>query len=345
MRFVVTGGAGFFGSVLLQHLDQAGHEVLSVDCLADTSLNARYYTAQVDITDREALKQAIRTFGRVDGIFHLAAVLAHDRRQFRRLWSTNVDGTYNVMEIARELSIPKVVFTSSNCVFATHFDKHVDELVSPTPVEEYGKSKLAAEEVVISYDATVSGVIIRCPTIISAGRLGLLTILFDFVREGRRLYVLGSGDNRYSFIYARDLAEACLLAMTSSCTGIYHIGSDSVPTIRQLYGGLAAFAEKPAKIVSVPAGPAMLALKALYMLGLSPLGPYHYRMLAANFVFDTRKAKKDLGWAPTKTNLEMLCEAYSYYVEHRDDIRHQMGLSPHRSPARAGIINLLRMIS
>jgi phage terminase small subunit len=68
-------------------------------------------------------------------------------------------------------------------------------------------------------------------------------------------------------------------------------------------------------------------------------------MLAANFVFDTTKAKDDLGWTPTKTNLEMLCEAYSYYVEHRDDIRKQKGLSPHRSPARAGIINLLRMIS
>ncbi len=345
MRFVVTGGAGFFGSVLLQHLVESDHEVLSIDCLSDQDIDAKYYTAQVDVTDRGALKHTIEKFGKVDGIFHLAAVLAHDRKQFHRLWSTNVNGTHNVMEIARELKIPKVVFTSSNCVFATTFAKPVDESASPSPIEVYGKSKLAAEEVITSYDGTVDGVIIRCPTIIAAGRMGLLTILFDFIREGRRLYVLGSGDNRYSFIHARDLANACLLAITSDRTGIYHIGSDAVPTIRQLYSGLATFAGRPAHIVSFPAGAGVLALKGLYMIGLSPLGPYHYRMLAANFVFDTAKAKKELNWAPSKTNLDMLCEAYSYYAEHLGDVQSSRGLSPHRSRARAGILTLLKWIS
>ena len=78
MRFVVTGGAGFFGSVLLDFLSEAGHEVLSIDCINDKEVDARYYTAQVDVADRDALKKAIQAFGKVDGIFHLAAVLAHD---------------------------------------------------------------------------------------------------------------------------------------------------------------------------------------------------------------------------------------------------------------------------
>jgi len=345
MRFVVTGGAGFFGSVLLQFLEEEGHEVLSIDCLSDQELDRLFYTARVDITDSEALKQAIKGFGKVDGIFHLAAVLAHDRKQFPRLRATNVNGTHNVMEIARELDIPKVIFTSSNCVFATNFDKPVDESAPTSPAEEYGKSKLAAEEVIVSYDGTVDGVIIRCPTIIAAGRLGLLTILFDFVREGRRLYVLGSGDNRYSFIHAHDLANACLLAMTSERTGIYHIGSDAVPTIRQLYSGLAAFAGTRARVVTFPAQAGVLALQGLHLLGISPLGPYHYRMLASNFVLDTTKAKKELSWSPTKTNLDMLCEAYTFYIEHIDELRSNKGRSPHRSLARAGVLNLLKWLS
>jgi len=343
MRFVVTGGAGFFGSYLIAYLTTRGHEVLSLDLLPDRSGSCP--AVQVDISNKPLLEKAVAGFGNVDGIFHVAAILAHDRAQFPKLWSSNLEGTRNVMEVAEKLKISRVVFTSSNCVFATGYAQPVDESVPPSPIEEYGLSKLAAEELIASFAGRVGAVIIRCPTIISAGRLGLLSILFDFVREGRRLYLLGDGSNRYSFVYAGDLAEACLLAITSDRTGIYHIGSDNVPSLRQLYQDLIAFAGKTPRLVSVPERAAIGSLHLLNALSLSPLGPYHYRMLAANFVFANAKIKTELGWSPTRTNSEMLCEAYRYYIDHRQEILSQENQSPHRRPASAGILNLLRLIS
>jgi len=248
------------------------------------------------------------------------------------------------MECARNLGIRKVVFTSTNCVFSTGFSSPVDESTPTNPIETYGRSKLAAERVILSY-SDIDSVIIRCPTIIAAGRLGLLTILFDFVREGRRLYLVGDGKNRYSFIAAPDLANACMLAARSQARGIYHVGSDNVPTMRELYRDLMIYAGKTPRLICIPEAPTVLALKVLNALGLSPLGPYHYRMLAANFVFDTAKIKRELNWKPTRTNTEILCDAFQYYVDHLDEINSSRGLSAHKTKAKAGILNLLRLIS
>lgn len=347
MRFVVTGGMGFFGSILCEHLVDRGHDVLSLDLLADTNSARRYKNIQLDLRDFEALKAAVVDFekdGKVNAIFHVAALLAHVTADPNELWSANVDGTKNVMECAKQLSIAKVVFTSTNCVFSTGFTEPVNEQTATQPIEIYGKSKLAAEEIITSYK-DVSSVVVRCPTIIAAGRLGLLTILFDFVREGRRLYVVGDGSNRYSFISADDLADACLLAAQSSKSGLYNIGSDNVPSMRQLYSSLMQYAGKKPRIVSIPEAPTVMALKILNKLGLSPLGPYHYRMLAANFVFDTSKIKSEIEWRPTKTNTEILCSAYQYYIDNLDSINNATNVSAHHSKAKAGILNLLRLIS
>ncbi len=75
-------------------------------------------------------------------------------------------------------------------------------------------------------------IILRCPTIIDSGRLGLLAILFEFIQDGKKVWVVGGGANRYQFIYAQDLATACLLAMNYPHSDIFHIGSDDVKSLR-----------------------------------------------------------------------------------------------------------------
>lgn len=344
MRFVVTGGAGFFGSVLIDYLIQSGHEVLSIDRLPIPEERPGSVHNQVDITDAKALDTALRAFGQADCIFHVAALLAHDKANLNRLWSANVDGTRNVMDCARALKIGRVIFLSSNCLFSTGSTEPVDESTPTHPIEIYGESKQAGETIVQSYP-DIKSFVIRCPTIVQAGRLGLLTILFDFVREGRAIYLVGDGSNRYGFIAAQDLASACLLAAKSDVTGVYHISSDNVPTMYELYAGLQKYAGKPVKLRCIPEAPTVLALKILDRLKLSPLGPYHYRMLAHSFVFNNSKIKQALGWAPTRTNTEILCEAYSFYISHLEEIKNATDASAHKQRPDAGILNLLRMIS
>ena len=86
-------------------------------------------------------------------------------------------------------------------------------------------------------------------------------------------------------------------------------------------------------------------MKLLHRLKLSPLGPYHYQMIAEEFVFDTSRLKKTLNWQPTKTNGEILFEAFHYYKENRDQLQKQQGNLPaHKKRASMGLVDLLRWV-
>jgi len=172
-----------------------------------------------------------------------------------------------------------------------------------------------------------------------------LAILFEFIHEGRRVWTVGGGTNRYQFICAQDLARACILALSYPSTETFHIGSDNVKTLAEVYRYTIARAGSKSSVCALPRGLAIAVMKVVYWLGLSPLGPYHYKMIAEDFIFDTGKIKRLLGWTPSRTNEEMLWEAYKYYSENRNDIEQRRNVSDHRRPADMGVIRLLKWMS
>jgi nucleoside-diphosphate-sugar epimerase len=242
--------------------------------------------------------------------------------------------------------VPNIVFTSSNCLWGNPFHRKVLEADTPNPVEIYGISKWEGEKILLEYKNDINATIIRCPTITDAGRLGLLAILFEFIEENRKVYVVGGGENVYQFIYAGDLAEACLSAgQKTESTDIYNIGSDNVKPFKDVYQFVIDKSGSSSRVVSLPKAPTLLAMKLFYKFGLSPLGPYQYKMSAEDFVFETAKIKKNLGWHPTLTNEEMLLKAYSYYKENKKSIHEGVNISAHRQAAKMGIIRLLKYFS
>jgi hypothetical protein len=86
-------------------------------------------------------------------------------------------------------------------------------------------------------------------------------------------------------------------------------------------------------------------MQLAHKLRISPLGPYHYKMIAESFLFDTTRIKQRLGWTPTLTNEEMLLRAYQYYSANRAEISSRTNVSAHRKPADMGIIKLLKWLS
>jgi len=261
------------------------------------------------------------------------------------LWSSNVDGTRNIAEACRRCGVPTLVFTSTNCLWGSNLGHPVAEDETPNPIEIYGRSKLAAEDALADYHNDLNVIILRCPTIIDSGRLGLLAILFEFIQDGKKVWVVGGGTNRYQFIYAQDLATACLLAMNYAHSDIFHIGSDDVKPLRAIYDAVIAEANSKSRVASLPKGPAIAAMKLAHTLGISPLGPYHYQMIAEDFLFDTAKIKAKLGWRSTLTNEQMLVRAYRYYAEQRAEIHARRDVSAHSKPASMGVIRLLKWIS
>jgi nucleoside-diphosphate-sugar epimerase len=344
-KVLVTGGSGFFGGILKNRLLDEGFSVVNLDLVADPDQHQRLKSILGDIRDA-GLVDRLFDAERFDAVQHCAAMLAHEKIADRDLWASNVDGTRNLAEAARKHRVKSLIFTSTNCLWAHNAGRPVREDDVPAPVELYGRSKLAAEQILKEYQNDLAIITIRCPTIIDSGRLGLLAILFEFIDEGRRIWVVGDGGNRYQFIYAQDLATACLLAMEHGHSDLFHVGSDDVPTLREVYEAVIRAAGTGARVARLPKAPTIAAMKLAHNLGISPLGPYHYRMIAEDFVFDTARIRRELGWRPTLTNQEMMVKAYEYYSQRRKEIDARAGeVSAHSRAAKMGVIRLLKWMS
>jgi len=342
--YIVTGGSGFFGSILKRRLLENGDSVVNIDIHEDEDRHPNLESVQADIADRERMAEV---FGRhrVDGVFHLAAELAHAVECEKSLWRSNVTGTEVIADATRKAQIPSLVFTSSNCLWGKAFSRPVTEDDRPEPVETYGLSKWEGEKILGRYEKDFNAISIRCPTIIDSGRLGLLAILFEFIKEGRRVWTVGQGSNRYQFIYAQDLASAAIAATSHNNSALFNIGSDNVQTLREIYQYVIERANSSSKVASLPKNATLAAMRIAHHLKISPLGPYHYKMIAEDFVFDTTKIKAELKWAPTLTNAEMLWRAYNYYSANQQEIQNRTNVSAHKRQASMGVIRLLKCLS
>jgi len=343
-HILITGGSGFFGGVLKRRLLDEGYSCLNFDLVPDADRHANLTSIQGDLRDKALVA---KLFGdhEISAVMHCAALLAHGSIPEKDLWTSNVDATRNVAEAARNAGVRKLVFISSNCLWASNLGHAVSENDAPAPMDAYGRSKLAAEQLLAEYADSLRVVILRCPTIIDSGRLGLLAILFEFIQDGRKIWVVGDGGNRYQFIYAQDMATACILGMQYDGSGLFHVGSDNVRTLREVYQAVIDAAGSRSKVASLPKAPTIAAMKLAHALKVSPLGPYHYRMIAEDFAFDTTKIRETLGWRPTLSNEEMLTRAYQYYAERREEIHARKNVSAHSRPAEMGVIRLLKWIS
>jgi len=338
---LITGGSGYFGSVLRDRLLARGSPVRVLDLNDAEDRPEAVGFVCGDIRDPEAVAAACADCGVV---YHCVAQvpLAKDRRLFE---SVNVQGTDNLLQAAKAAKVGKVIYVSSSAVFGVPRSNPVTEDTAPSPGETYGRAKLAGER--LCAEAARSGLdvtVIRPRTIMGHGRLGIFQILFEWIREGRNVPVLGSGDNRYQFVHADDLAEACILAAARPGATVYNCGTDRFGTMREVLEHLCAHAATDSRVRSVPMLPAIWGMKITSLLGLSPLGPYHALMYGRSLFFDIRKARSELGWQPRFSNQEMFVQSYEWYVKNRDTVLRLSGASRHRSAVKQGILSLLKHV-
>jgi len=178
----------------------------------------------------------------------------------------------------------------------------------------------------------------RPRTLVGPGRLGLFELVFDLIRTGRPVFILGRGDNRYQLLAASDFADACALAVERASGGELNIGASEYATPREDLQAVIDHAGSPSRIRSVPPALARAVLAPLYHLRLSPFVPWHYLSQHHPFYFDISRARERLGYAPRLSNREMLVDAYDWQGAHAG----VTGSSAHRKPLRRGVVRVLR---
>ena len=333
-RVLVTGGSGYFGSLLVERLLAEGRAVRVLD-LHDHG-NPDVEMLRGDIRDADLVGRAVRGTTRV---FHNVAQvpLARDRALFE---SVNVGGTATLLEACLAAGVDKVVHTSSSAVFGVPETNPVTTDTPPRPVEAYGRAKADAEllcraAVTRGLDVTV----VRPRTILGHGRLGIFGILFDWIADGADVPVLGDGRNVYQFVHADDLAAAILSAAERPGSETYNIGAEEFGTMGDAVAHLCAHAGTGSRVRHLPVGPTSRAMEWSARLGLTPFAPYHWIMYSRSLWFDVGPAKADLGWSAAWSTDAMFRDSYAWFLEHRHDAA---GGSAHRSPARQGALRLAK---
>ncbi|MEA3019031.1 MAG: hypothetical protein QOI47_555, partial [Actinomycetota bacterium] len=270
-RVLITGGAGYFGTILTDLALARGDAVRVLDLNPVARDDVESVVA--DVRDAAAVRSACAG---VDVILHNVAQvpLAKDRELF---WSVNVAGTANVLVAARDAGVGKVVHTSSSAIFGIPDHNPVTESTPPRPLEAYGRAKAEAEA--LCREAVAGGLdvsIVRPRTILGHGRLGIMAVLFELVEAGAPVFVMGSGDNRYQLVHAEDLADAVLRASDRAGASTYNIGASDFGTMRDTLQALVDHAATGSRVRSLPVAPARWAMHLLSAAGMAPFAPYHW---------------------------------------------------------------------
>src|SRR5947209_19396221 len=198
-------------------------------------------------------------------VVHAAAALPI-RGSRREILSVNIEGTVTLLAAAREAGVRRFVYISSTSVYGVPTTHPIREDFPLEGVGAYGESKIAAERLV--QNSLVETVIIRPKTFIGPERLGVFEILFDWIREGRRIYVLGSGDNRYQLLAVEDLVDAIVRAATvpEAAGETFNVGAGEFGSVREDLQALIDHAGSSSRLRPVPVKPADIALRALELL-------------------------------------------------------------------------------
>jgi len=340
--YLITGGAGFLGINLARHLLGKGHHVAVLD-IADFDYPERNRVKIVkgDIRDRSTVDRAMEG---VQIVVHTAAALPLYTPE--DIFSTDIDGTRNVLQSAFAHQAQRVIHISSTAVYGIPDHHPLLEDDRLDGVGPYGEAKVRAEGLCLDYRKQGMCVpILRPKTFVGPERLGIFALLYDWAKDGKGFPIPGGGKNRYQLLDVEDLCEAIYLAATvdpAKANDTFNIGAKEFTTIRQDYQAVLDRAGFGKQIVPLPAGPVILALRILEALKLSPVYKWAYGTITTDSFVSIEKAERVLGYRPKYSTRDALVRNYEWYIEHLDQFENASGIS-HRVPWKQGILKLAKI--
>ncbi|GLY85585.1 epimerase [Actinoallomurus iriomotensis] len=305
------------GETLVRRLAADGHEVHGLDLrpTTDSPGVTRHFAG--DVRDNSLMVKAVTG---VDAVVHCAAALpSYPDEQIK---SVIVDGTRNVLESAYRADVPRVVHISSTAVYGLPKLVPTPESHPRRPVDVYSTAKASAEEVAEAFrDRGQSLTVLRPKTFLGPGRLGLFAMLFEWADEARNFPVLGRGDVRIQMLDIEDLTDAVVLALRGPgdrVSDTFNIGAERFGTLREDFQAVLDAAGHGKRVVSLPARPALMALRGLERARLSPVyGRLLHKLLADSYV-SVERARERLGFRPRRSNQDAILRTFAWWREARE---------------------------
>ena len=345
MKVLVTGGSGFLGINLIRFLRTKGVDEIRVLDIADFDYPEKSEPwlkfTKGDVRDIPAVEKI--TEG-CDVVVHCAAALPLYSE--KDIYTTEVDGSKNVLNAARKFNLDRHVQISSTAVYGVPKKHPIYETDPMVGVGPYGHAKIEAEEACRA--ARKEGYcvpIIRPKSFIGPERLGVFALFYDWAYTGHGFPMIGSGNNRYQLMDVEDLSEAIWAAMTYPKDVVnteFNIGAKDFTTMREDYQAVLDKAGYGKKIRGTPVKPIVFILRILEALKLSPLYPWVYETASTDSFVSIEKAEKLLDFKPKYSNKDALIRNYEWYVAHLSEFAGKSGVS-HRVPWKQGLLAVAKL--
>jgi UDP-glucose 4-epimerase len=319
MKLLVTGGAGYIGSIVSSQLLAAGHEVVVLDNLERghrQAVPAEARLVEADLLDRSALKSAIAEG--FDGVLHFAALalvaesVSHPERYYR----TNVAGTLNLLEAMVKAEVGRLVFSSTCAVYGEPEEIPISEQAPARPINAYGASKLAVDSMIGHFCRAheLGAVSLRYFNVAGAkGHQGedhdpethLIPNIFRALMDiNPHVEIYGTdyptpdGTAIRDYIHIEDLADAHLLALDATSRGeheIFNLGNGNGFSVREVISAAERVTGQSVPVREAPRRP-----------GDPP------RLVAAS-----QRIRAELEWEPRKPDLdEIVADAWGFAQAH-----------------------------
>jgi len=238
---VVTGGSGFIGTHLCEHLIDAGHSVRIID-IVPPKMGVKAEFVRASVLDAARLTRLLEG---ADGVVHLAALIdvASSVSDPYSDFSVNAEGTINVLEAARHAGVKKVAFASSAAVYGEPVRLPVDEEHPTAPMSPYGAAKLAAEKYVLLYNSLygMENSALRLFNVYGEGQnaaspySGVITKFANAIAEGNQPIIFGDGEQTRDFVHVDDVCDAFVRSIEGQgCGSPINIASGVETSVREL---------------------------------------------------------------------------------------------------------------
>lgn len=300
MKAVVTGGAGFIGSHLVEELIKKGIEVHVLDNMTAGNLSNVHPLAVIhteDICSIEAKRIILKE--KPDVVFHLAAQadVARSINDPKYDADVNINGTINMLEACREITLKKFIFASTSGVYGDLQKDLISEEDLTVPVSYYGLSKLTAESYIRLFNHLygIPYTILRYgnvygPRQTAKGEGGVVAVFLERLKKGMPLNIHGNGEQTRDFIYVKDIVQANIASIEGGNQHTVQISTTKSTSINQL-------------------------LEILKQIHSSKIEALHTSTRIGDIkhsCLDNKKARQILSWQPQFNILDGITETYNY---------------------------------
>lgn len=321
---LITGATGFIGSRMARRFHGKGLSVRLLGRLRNEVEQQR--AAELDslglpVADIDLTKDDLSSFvSDVDMVIHLAAAQHEANQPESYFESINVGGTERLLKASVAAGVRRFVYGSTIGVYGEALDGQIDEHSSVAPDNHYGRTKLAAEELVRSFNSEIEVSIARISETYGPGDFRLLK-LFSGIQKGM-FFMIGSGKNIHQLVFVDDLVDGLFELGKSENTvnATLVLAGDEKLTTEDMCEHIAVAVGRPRRRLRVPLFPFTLAAIAMEQTlgraGIQP--PLHRRRLdffRKSFYFSPAERNRKLEWRPTTSFLEGTKIAYQWYAD------------------------------